>query len=69
MRTKAAIGLADDRNGEFADHVAAHDEDVRLVVLCGIDKLAEDALRAVKIRGEEETRKLPVGLRGRIASK
>ncbi len=69
MRAKAAIALADDRNGELADHVAAHDEDVRLVVLCGIDELAEDALRAVKIGGKEETRQLPVGLGGRVPSK
>src|SRR5690349_24451845 len=69
MRAIATIGPADDGNGELADHVAAHDEDVSLVMLCGIDELAEDALRAVKIRGKEEARQLPVGLRGFIPSK
>ena len=53
MRPKAAIALADDGNGEFADHVAAHDQDVGLIVLCGVDKLAEDALGAVKIGSKE----------------
>ena len=59
MRAIAVVALADDGNGELADHVTPHDEDAGLIVLGGIDELAEDALRAVKIGGKEQTRQLP----------
>src|SRR5260221_1146889 len=56
MRPVGAMGLADDRDGELADNVAAHDQDVRLIELGGIDELPKDSLRSVKIRRKNETR-------------
>ena len=69
VRPKAAVALADDRNGQLADHVTAHDEDVGLIVFCGIHKLAKNALRAMKIGGKEQTRQPLGGFGGRVPSK
>ena len=69
VRAKAAVALADDRNGELADHVAAHDQDVGLIMLRGIHKLAENALGAVEIGGKEQTRQPLGGLGRRLPSK
>ncbi len=39
-----AVALANDGNGKLADHVTAHDQDVGLIVFCGVYELAKDAL-------------------------
>src|SRR5579871_5329857 len=49
-----AIALADDGNGELADDVAAHDQDIDAVMLRRIDEFPEGALRAMKVGAEEQ---------------
>ena len=51
----AAAAVVDDGDDRLARHVATQDEDVRAVVLAGVDELAPASLRAVHVRGEEES--------------
>jgi len=55
MERVLAAAVVDDRDDRLAGHVAAQDENVGLVVLAGVDELAPAGLRAVHVRGEEES--------------
>src|SRR6476620_4878503 len=50
--------VGDDRHHRLAGHVAAHDQDVRLVELAGVEELAPAHLGAVDVGREEDAHQL-----------
>src|ERR671917_186532 len=56
LRLPAALALLDNRDERFARHVAAEDQDVRLVVLAGVQELLPADLRTVYVGSEEDPR-------------
>ena len=58
-----AVGFSDNRDGQLAENVAAHDETFGLVKIARIEEFAKRPLRAVQVRCEENAggffRRLP----------